>query len=108
MSDVTMQRFMDVLGRFLPNATIGDDMDGQVIIYTNLELVGPHTDPTIPEGEFHLIDMDEIAEPVTCDNCPARSESGWGDTGLCLDCEDPKNICKTHNRTFVGACPLDH
>lgn len=106
MTDIPVPRFMDVMGRLLPNATIGQDFDGQVVIYTDLQMVGSEQDPTIPEGEFYLRDFPEDPEPVTCDDCPARSESGWGDTPRCLDCEDPENICPEHNRTFVGECPL--
>ena len=110
--DIEVATFMNYLGRLLPEATIGDDLDGQVVIYTNLKMVDSSQDPTIAEGEFYLRDMGPVdpwendPEPVTCDNCPARSEAGWGDTALCLDCEDPKNICKVHLRTFVGKCPL--
>ena len=50
--------------------------------------------------------------PVTCDQCDATSESGWGDTPLCLTCQkhdDPSQVCEEHQRTFEGdACPLDH
>lgn len=45
---------------------------------------------------------------VTCDGCDNTSESGWGDTPFCLNCEQPANICPEHQRTFVGSCPLDH
>lgn len=79
----------------LPNASIGEDNDGQIVIYTNLTSIS---------SDGHLLDMNL----VTCDNCPATDEAGWGDTPLCLDCEDEKNICLEHYRTFVGECPLDH
>jgi hypothetical protein len=49
----------------------------------------------------------DITPFVTCDKCGRLSESGWGDTALCLECESPKNICDEHQRTFVGSCPLD-
>lgn len=48
---------------------------------------------------------------VTCDDCDAASEAGWGDTPLCLDCQtadDPALVCETHQRTHDGECPLDH
>lgn len=47
---------------------------------------------------------------VTCDNCLATSESGWGDTPLCLDCqraEDPDLVCEEHQRTFEDECPFE-
>jgi hypothetical protein len=47
---------------------------------------------------------------VTCDNCSATSESGWGNTPLCVDCQlktDPALVCVvhmlTHNRGEL--CP---
>lgn len=47
---------------------------------------------------------------ATCDNCSATSESGWGDTPLCLDCqrkEDASKVCEEHQRTFEDAtCPV--
>lgn len=43
---------------------------------------------------------------VTCDNCTATSESGWGDTPLCTDCEAQENVCQWHVRTFYDECPL--
>lgn len=48
---------------------------------------------------------------VTCDLCSATSEAGWGDTPLCLSCqerEDASLVCEEHQRTFVDKCPLDH
>lgn len=53
-----------------------------------------------------VVRIDGHLQLVTCDNCEETSEAGWGDTALCLDCEDPANICKTHNRTFVDECPI--
>lgn len=50
-------------------------------------------------------------ELVTCDDCPATSESGWGDTPLCLDCQrkaDSGLVCEEHLRTFEDECPLEH
>lgn len=47
---------------------------------------------------------------VTCDNCSAISESGWGDTPLCVDCQrktDPTLVCEVHELTHERneACP---
>jgi hypothetical protein len=63
-----------------------------------------------PDGEEWVVlgTATGAAGGVTCDRCMKRSEAGWGDTALCLDCEDPANICQEHLRTFVDECPLDH
>lgn len=47
---------------------------------------------------------------VTCDNCDATDESGWGDTPLCVDCQrkaDPSLVCEEHGLTrYPGErCP---
>jgi hypothetical protein len=43
---------------------------------------------------------------ATCDTCNATSESGWGDTELCLDCEHESRVCVDHQRTFDDECSL--
>lgn len=48
-------------------------------------------------------DEDDIL--VTCDNCDATSEAGWGDSPLCLDCEAPENICQEHHLTRYAGLP---
>jgi hypothetical protein len=47
--------FMRAILDILPNATVGEDNEGQVVVYTDLRLVGSDTHPTIPLGENHLI-----------------------------------------------------
>lgn len=79
------------------------------------------TDDTLEKAQGFIKDAsdaladalnDEEQRVVTCDNCPATSEAGWGDTPLCLDCQrkdDPSKVCEEHQRTFEDdACPLDH
>lgn len=50
----SMQEFMDILGLHFPEGTVDVDNDGQLIIYTNLELITDHDNPSIPAGE-HIV-----------------------------------------------------
>lgn len=55
--------------------------------------------------------QEQESTDVECDECFDTSESGWGDTPLCVDCqreEDPSLVCEEHLRTHDGTCPLEH
>lgn len=69
-------------------------------------------DDTMNDLTHHIYEVISTTQPlVTCDGCDAHSQTGWGDTPLCLDCqrrEDPHHICETHQRTFHDTCPLTH
>lgn len=48
---------------------------------------------------------------VTCDNCDATDEAGWGDTPLCIDCQwyaEPDLVCEDHWVTHYPdeLCPV--
>lgn len=54
-----MYEFMDKMLEAFPNATVDEDNDGQLIIYTNLTMITSDENPSIPAGEELIIDMDE-------------------------------------------------
>lgn len=80
-----------------------DKLGRALVEYSN----SPHAVTIYAEA---LLDagMDDGERLVECGACEERSESGWGDTGLCLVCEGRANVCQEHARTFVGSCPLNH
>lgn len=41
----------------LPNAEVGEDNEGQLVIYTDLKVATSLTHPTIPAGEVHVIPL---------------------------------------------------
>ena len=49
---MTLQELSEAIGAFLPNASFGDDLDGQLVIYTNLKF----------DEDENLVDMDEMEE----------------------------------------------
>lgn len=54
---MTMRKLQNIdaeIRKVLPNATWGEDNEGQLVIYTNIGIV------TIVDGEEWTIDMDEI------------------------------------------------
>lgn len=82
------------------------------------ELVAHHGDRTVaavlssPAIQAAFIgDIGQTAGAlVTCDDCDATDESGWGDTPLCLACQkkaDPSLICSLHALTHTEGelCP---
>lgn len=48
---MTIEDLMRFILEILPNATVGEDNDGQVVVYTNLKSVS---------SDGHLVDMDEV------------------------------------------------
>ena len=55
---MNLSEAMNVVRQVFPNATVGDDLDGQVIIYTGMVLAGGdgsqrHPDELIPFPEDH-------------------------------------------------------
>lgn len=57
---MNMDRFMEVMLRFLPDSMVGQDEDGQIVIHTGLTLVSSATHPTVPEGETLLVPFPEV------------------------------------------------
>lgn len=55
---MTYHEFMDLIGQHFPNGVADMDNDGQLIIYTNLQLITPWENPSSPLGEVVLQDMD--------------------------------------------------
>jgi len=79
-----LQELAEKIGEFLPNAIFGEDMDGELVIHTNM---------TVKDGL--LIDMD--AELGDCDTCGKFYELASRD-GRCGDCGDCSSCC-THEVT---------
>lgn len=55
---MTHDEFMNVMLNAFPNATWDCDNEGQLIVNTNLHILTSHTNPSIPEGEHLIVDMD--------------------------------------------------
>ena len=71
-----------------------------------LQGLAEHIDRT----DVELLEWAGVPEfEVTCDDCDATDESGWGDTGQCLDCAPAATVCEQHQRTMSpDGCPLEH
>lgn len=57
---MTFHEWMNLVLTHFPDAVVEPDNDGQLVIYTNLQLVGH---PTYPEGESIPLE-DCIVEPM--------------------------------------------
>jgi len=56
--------FMNRMLTAFPNASYDVDNDGQFLIYTNLHVVTASENPSIPEGEYLIVDFDEERNAV--------------------------------------------
>lgn len=60
--EIKFQSFEELVSKvlkILPNATFEDDNDGQVIIYTDLAIVGQDQIPTLSAGKEVLVSFDD-------------------------------------------------
>lgn len=72
----TYAEFCDAVHNILPDASLGEDNDGQIIIYTNL----------VTDGEY-LVSSNLFG---SCDECNKRyvlgADDHCGECGRCHDC----------------------
>lgn len=72
---MTITEFMDKMLAAFPDATVESDNDGQLVIYTGLQMLTSEDNPSIPEGESLIVPFP--------DDVP--------------DCGDPGPECVEHN-----------
>ncbi len=55
-----MPEFMNKMLAAFPEATVDQDNDGQLVIYTNLQLLTDSDNPSIPAGEYLIQSFPDI------------------------------------------------
>lgn len=80
---MTFDELMIIALSIFPEAEVGEDTDGQVVIHTGLTAVGDSTTPLVSLNEV-MTDQPDTDEGVTCRECSATdgahylSCSIWG------------------------------
>lgn len=52
--------FINAVWDVAPNATFGEDNDGQLIVYTNLTIITSEDNPSVPLGECVIQEMEQV------------------------------------------------
>lgn len=61
---MTFDEFMRKMLDTFPAAEVGEDFDGQLIVYTGLRTMTSNDNPSIPEGEEFVVRLDGDEFPV--------------------------------------------